>query len=349
MCAIAVAICLSAGGARPAAQNPAPQGNLDFWERWYEDQLDYEEAMAAWRAFILQLHLMLIRNLVPTWTPGSTPPPTEPPKPPEPPANPDVVEIHGDSGSQAPQPVEVIPLSGDGSDPVDEVMEPVSGYTPVAFRRPSPVVAAPFVVFTADRDGLIEMRVIGPSALRPETARLLRRGEMALMPVAADVRRRIESFVASVATRGSGVHVTRMRLRAYCVESAKPAAAAGTMFIPADRAAAAQFSAASRVRSAAEYAASHGLLTPQGDYAEYGRFVTQYAIWTRLEHWDQARFTREFLGRSRPAAGAAHGSWTGETEQTLRALAPARWRDIEMVLRAAAEAETRVRRRGRHD
>jgi hypothetical protein len=153
----------------------------------------------------------------------------------------------------------------------------------------------------------------------------------------------VEQSIAAVATPGSGVHLTRLSLRAYCVESRKQTPPTGTMFEWGPEAVQQQFAPMRAVRVVSEVASRRGYLKPQGDAEAYGRSITQYAIWTKLEHWDESRFIEEFVKRTHAARGAEHKTSTDETDQTLRAMAPQRWRDVQLVTGDADRLEQRLR------
>jgi hypothetical protein len=209
------------------------------------------------------------------------------------------------------------------------------------------VLDAPIVVFAPSHDGDVQMRIYSARPLTDAEVRAYAARRGIISPVSGPLRRPLAAFIAQASARGSGVHVTTLKMRGYCVEAQKPFAASGAIFTWAPHAAQEEFAGAHPVRAVAETAARRGYLRPQGDPEAYGRFITQYAIWTALEHWDEARFTSEFVTRTRDQYAAAHKSWTSEAEQTLRALAPARWRDVRRVLAAAARLESDSRKAGR--
>jgi hypothetical protein len=246
---------------------------------------------------------------------------------------------------------DVIPIAGDSGGPVDEILDDEEGGLHLVSllapkRPPSETLQRPFIVFTGFRDGVMQMRVFSPHGLSRAQRDRLPGIHAVLVPLTASGKQRLESWLAEVAPRGSGVHVMSQTVRGYCVEAAKLPPASGDVFLAAPRAAQAQFKPGKVVRLAGDFAAAHGYLRPQGDAATYGRSITQYAIWTKLEHWDEARFTNEFLARTRNDMQQAKKPWSSETEKTLRALAPARWHDAGLVIAAADKVESKMRTPG---
>lgn len=243
---------------------------------------------------------------------------------------------------------DVVPIAGDTSGPDDSVMdggEP--GFRLVSLLTPAPpqpeTLQRPFVMFTGYRDGVIQMRVFSPHGLSRTERQRLTRVHFVLEPLDTGGKQRLQNWLTQVAPRGSGVHVTSLAVRGYCVEAGKAAPAPDDVFIAASRAAREQFKPADAVRVAGDVAAARGYLHPQGDAAAYGHFVTQYAIWTRLEHWDAARFTDEFAKRTKEAAVRQKLEWTSRTEMTARLSARPRWDDVQRVLASADAVQRRIR------
>jgi len=257
---------------------------------------------------------------------------------------------------------DVIPVNGDSSNPVDEVMEdaradhqPVflSQLTPrAAFalnsfvapaRSTSTSPARPIVVAVSRGNGLFELRNYSRDGLSPIQLRAWSRRQLLMSPIAPDKQRAFEKQIAAVSKRGSGTHVTHIALNGYCVDAKKEAAPAGRLYIVASAAAREQYAPMRLRRRVADFAASRGFLRPQGDPAAYGRSITQYAIWTKLEHWNETQFTDEFVRRSKDTITSEHKPWTTDTEKTLRALAPHRWKEIDAVIQTADQAEVAAR------
>jgi hypothetical protein len=259
------------------------------------------------------------------------------PTPPSGPDSPPSDATFANAPNEVPQDENVVPIAGDSSGDVDEVMLERPGLHLIAYVPPAAV--APVAVLSGLHDGDVQLRVFSASGVTAAERARLMRTPLVIRPLSAVEKARTERWIASAAVPGSGLHLTRIPMRAYCVEAKKAAPSADTLFVVAPAAEQARFAPAAAVRVAAEFAASRGFLKPQGDAAAYGRFITQYAIWTRLEHWDAARFSDEFVSRTKQRYLAAGKPWTRETEQTLRVLGPARWHDVQIVIRAATRLE----------
>lgn len=201
----------------------------------------------------------------------------------------------------------------------------------------------PVTIFVIGRSGDVEARVYSDHVLTDAERREVvgRRG--VIVPASDTVRAAAQSVIDTPSLMKPGVHVLTVQMRSYCLEAVKPAAIRGALYTWAPRAAQAQFEGVRPVRAVAEFAARSGYLRPQGDTAAYGESIAQYAIWTRVEHWDRSRFTTEFIRRTRDEMRADHQAWSDETERTLGALAPGRWNDVARVLSMADRVETRAR------
>ena len=253
---------------------------------------------------------------------------------------------------------DVIPVNGDSSNPVDEVMDdaradhqpvflgqltPRAAFALNSFVAPARSIPAspvrPIVVAVSRGNGLFELRNYSRDGLSPIELRAWSRRQLLMSPIAPDKQRAFEKQIAAVSKRGSGTHVTHIALNGYCVDAKKEAAPAGRLYLVANAAAREQYAPMRLLRRVADFAASRGFLRPQGDPAAYGRSITQYAIWTKLEHWNETQFTDEFVRRSKDTITREHKPWTADTEKTLRALAPHRWKEIDAVIQAADQAE----------
>jgi hypothetical protein len=230
---------------------------------------------------------------------------------------------------------DVIPINGDSSAPVDEIMD--AGLQLAAIRSwgPSPP-ARPIAVYTTRPDGEMDLRAVSPAGMTADDFEKRASSPIVLSPLAASSRAGVERYLESLAPRGSGTHVMRARVHAYCVEARKQAAAAGTLYVAAPAATVQRFAPVQRLLRFADRAIVAGILKPQGDPVAYGHFIAQYAVWTELEGWDEPRFTTEFITRTRQTVIGSHETWSDESERTLRAVAPARWRDVQFVIANAA-------------
>jgi len=81
------------------------------------------------------------------------------------------------------------------------------------------------------------------------------------------------------------------------------------------------------------------LFHPIADPKAYMDAIVQYALWSKLEGWNQEQFTQHFVERTKENADALRVKWTKEMENALRAAAPGRWTDISEMHREAAELE----------
>src|SRR6185295_16636657 len=97
----------------------------------------------------------------------------------------------------------------------------------------------------------------------------------------------------------------------------------------------AQFRPASQVLRAAEILAKSDQLHPDSNPRLYIESIKQYALWTRLERWDQKAFSDAWVETTHKQMSAQKRPWTAQMESTLRTAAPGRWRDIQSVLSLA--------------
>jgi hypothetical protein len=80
-----------------------------------------------------------------------------------------------------------------------------------------------------------------------------------------------------------------------------------------------------------------GRLVPDTeDETEYAHDMVQWSIWTLREGFDEPRFTRAFVEHVRKNFAAAGDRWTRDLERAVMALAPARWRQVQIILRESA-------------
>jgi hypothetical protein len=130
------------------------------------------------------------------------------------------------------------------------------------------------------------------------------------------------------------------QITAYCLQFAKLPPAAGMLYKIADPATQLQYKPLRYVLEAARKLGAGGQLHPDSDLTKYVDAIRQYAVWTKQEGWDQQQFTEHWVERTRKSAQAMNIPWTQQMEDTLRAAAPGRWRDISQVLQ---EAESMMR------
>ena len=261
---------------------------------------------------------------------------------------------------------DVIPVHGDSSGTVDEVMEDartdrqpafLSQLTPrgawalnslVVPATSAPAVPSqPIIIAISRGNGSFELRRYSRDGFSPRVIRAWSRRQLVMSPVAPGKQRAFEKQIAAISKRGSGTHITHIALNGYCVDAKKAAAPAGRLYLVAPAATREQYAPMRMVRRVADFAAARGFLRPQGDPAAYGRSIAQYAIWTKLEHWNEMQFTDEFVRRSKDTITREHKPWSADTEKTLRALAPHRWKEIDTVIRTAAQLDSTARAQGK--
>jgi flagellar motility protein MotE (MotC chaperone) len=147
----------------------------------------------------------------------------------------------------------------------------------------------------------------------------------AVQPAAQrDLQRRLED----VRRASSGPFTTR--LDGYCLEFARQVPTAGTMFRVAGADLQQRFAPVGDVLEAARQVA--GQMRPDSNPVAYLNAIRQYAIWTKLEGWDEAKFAASFLERTKKNAEAAKVNWTPALEAAIKNGVPNRWRDIQTVL-----------------
>ncbi len=132
----------------------------------------------------------------------------------------------------------------------------------------------------------------------------------------------------------------------YCLDFAKVVPAAGTMYRLADQAMQEQFAPLARVLKAGRQLADAGMLHPDSDAAAYASSIKQWAVWSKVEHWDRADFEKHFVERTRKNAENVKQPWSGDLERIVRGAVANRWQDINAVWaeadRVAASADAPV-------
>jgi hypothetical protein len=129
------------------------------------------------------------------------------------------------------------------------------------------------------------------------------------------------------------------KLSAYCVNYDKDPPDPNGLFRIAAPETQEKYKGVRAVMRAGRELAAAGKLHPDSDPAAYVISIRQYAIWTRLENWNQQKFAEVLLEKTRKIAADSKVQWTKEMEQALLALVPGRWRDISMVLEEARRLE----------
>jgi hypothetical protein len=141
------------------------------------------------------------------------------------------------------------------------------------------------------------------------------------------------------ASAGSGGKVVTQPLNGFCLEFGKHPPAEGTLYRLADETTQQKFEPMRFISRAGEQMQEKKLFHPDSDPKAYMDAIVQYALWSKLEGWNQEQFTSHFVARTKENADALHVKWTSEMENALRAAAPGRWTDISEMHREAAELE----------
>jgi len=126
------------------------------------------------------------------------------------------------------------------------------------------------------------------------------------------------------------------QLNAYCLEFLRLPPLAEQMFQLAPRDAQEQFAPTRDVLEAAEQLNDMGLLPADSDPEAYFHSITQWAVWTEQQGFDEAAFTDAFVDHTREQVEAAGNQWTDQFDEVLRGAAPARWQNITRILETAA-------------
>ena len=141
--------------------------------------------------------------------------------------------------------------------------------------------------------------------------------------------------VAERAARGA--NLLTKQLTAYCVDYLKLPPQVGMLYRLASQAVQDKFKPITAVLRAGRESAAKGQFHPDSDAKAYNDSIRQYALWSKLENWDEQKFGEVFLDKTKQNAVSAKVKWTKQMEQAVRGLVPGRWRDISMVLDQAAK------------
>jgi len=134
----------------------------------------------------------------------------------------------------------------------------------------------------------------------------------------------------------SGAAALSPKLVAYCVAFSKLPPEAGTLFRVGGPELQKQFQPARAVLRAGRELAATGKFHPDSEPTAYADSIRQYALWTRIENWNEQKFGEVFLEKTKANALAAKVKWTKQMEQAVSGLVPGRWSDISMVLDQAS-------------
>jgi hypothetical protein len=147
----------------------------------------------------------------------------------------------------------------------------------------------------------------------------------------------LERGSAKPVSAAPGKKLVSHKLNAYCVDYAKDPPESEAIYRVAAPEIQEQYRPIRAVMRAGRELAAAGKFHPDSDATAYNIAIRQYAIWTKLENWNEEKFGEVFLEKTRKIAVDSKVGWDKEMDQALRALIPGRWRDISMVL---AEART---------
>jgi hypothetical protein len=113
----------------------------------------------------------------------------------------------------------------------------------------------------------------------------------------------------------------------YCVEFAKLPPRAGSLFRVAAPALQQRYKPSANLLRAGRFV-DPSRYAAQADPARYGQSIQQWALWTKLENWNQDAFTSKFVERTKKNIADMKGRWSGDVEKVVRASAVTRWSDI---------------------
>jgi hypothetical protein len=146
-------------------------------------------------------------------------------------------------------------------------------------------------------------------------------------------RRRMEDALGAA-------HGRRARAEAYCLQKDCRAPAAGTVLRIAAEAEQKRFEVERRILHAARMIRDAGGLHPNTPSRSYYHSVVQWAVWTRRQGYDRARFQSAFLAHARENFARAGRPWSRSSADEVRALVHDRWRDVCHILSAAQTDRT---------
>jgi hypothetical protein len=145
--------------------------------------------------------------------------------------------------------------------------------------------------------------------------------------------------VTQPVTAAGGGKIVTQPLNGFCLEFGKHPPAEGTQYRLADETTQQKFEPMRFISRAGEQMQEKKLFHPDSDPKAYTDAILQYALWSKLEGWNQEQFTSHFVQRTKENADALHVKWTNEMENALRAAAPGRWKDISEMLSEAQDLE----------
>ncbi|MGD0404766.1 MAG: hypothetical protein ABSB66_16400 [Candidatus Acidiferrales bacterium] len=147
----------------------------------------------------------------------------------------------------------------------------------------------------------------------------------------------IERGAAKPVSAGPGQKTSSHKLSAFCVNFEKEPPEPDQLFRVASPEIQEQYKPVRAVIRAGRELSEAGKFHPDSDPKAYADSIRQYALWTKLEGWDQQKFADNFVERTKKNAEALHMKWTQQMESALRNVVPGRWKDITQVLQRADE------------
>jgi hypothetical protein len=145
--------------------------------------------------------------------------------------------------------------------------------------------------------------------------------------------------VTEPVTATAGGKVLTQPLNGYCLEFGKHPPREGTLYRLADESTQQKYRPMRFISRAADQMEQKKAFHPDSDPKAYMDAILQYALWSKLEGWNQEQFTSRFVERTKENADALGVKWTKDMENALRAAAPGRWNDISEMQHEASDLE----------
>jgi hypothetical protein len=136
-----------------------------------------------------------------------------------------------------------------------------------------------------------------------------------------------------------GQKLSSHKLNAYCVKYDKDPPDPDAIYRVAAPQIQEQYKPIRFVIRAGRELAAAGKFHPDSDPAAYILSIRQYALWTKLENWNEQQFADVFVEKTHRIAAESKVEWNKDMEQAIRALVPGRWRDISLVIDEARKLE----------
>jgi hypothetical protein len=203
-----------------------------------------------------------------------------------------------------------------------------AGFAPEGVTTPSGAVNVSLVATGASTGAVFQLQAVNAT---DEPVELTADDALVVQPVQPGA---LKPLAATV--KDTRVHVDTVM--GYCADFAKPPPPPGTSYRVAEPAIQQRLRPLRHVLKAGRELADAGRLHPDSEPKGYADSVTQWAIWSQTEGWDEAAFGREFVERTKKNVVDLKKPWSKALEQAVRSAIPNRWRDITMVLDEARKA-----------